>query len=164
MIQKMFIRVATGVLAIFWSASCSNTEPTSCSFTSAGAYDSIEWVGGRDHNGFARLEDTIAEADAEFYLDGEDMLKRQNSHEPPFLLPRSGGSKIDFSNSYTGFIVVQLHKLAQIEDVDLKVSRINDFFFSRGVDRVLVTGFRAMGRSVYSDKIRETNKPPHDTP
>jgi predicted AAA+ superfamily ATPase len=59
---------------------------------------------------------------------------------------------------YPGFVVVQLHKLAQIDEVESRVTRINEFFFGCGAERVLVTGFRGMGRSIYSDKIEKRRK------
>lgn len=110
-------------------------------FDQAGGYSLWDEPGA-----FRELEAEIRRADFEFHLDGDDQL-----------IPighSTGRNAPGHELRYPGFVVVQLHKLAQIRGVETKVRRVNGYFFGRGAQRVLVTGFAGSGRSIYSDKVR----------
>ena len=155
----MHFRILTIFSFVLWLASCHSAIPVAQLSTVSGPYDQIDGVGGRDDNRFALLEDVIARSNFEFYLDGDDRLLPADSKGRSLALPRTSSAGNRDHRHFPGFIVVQLHKLAQIDDVEDKVLRINDFFFSRGANRVLVTGFRGMGKSIYSDKIKKVFVP-----
>lgn len=143
-------------LTLHWLVSCQSASPVSES--RPGAYDGMEWIQGGDQAAFAALEEEIARADFEFHLDDEDrLLPAGRSTGPPLVLAPSRSSIIEGQGRFQGFVVVQLHKLAQIDDVEDRVARINEFFFGHGAGRVLVTGFRGFGRSIYADRMK---KPP----
>lgn len=128
--------------------------------TALGPYGNTEWVGGADDKGFTKLHEVIAQADFEFYLDDDDQLKPAGGlNKTTIRLPRSIGDKDTVHGRFPGFVVVQLHKLAQIDGVEERVARVNDYFFAEGAHRVLVTGFRGNGRAIYSDRIKKPNKP-----
>lgn len=163
LVERMYLRILTISSLVLWLASCHSTAPISQPSTASGPYDHIDWVGGRDDNGFTILEIVIARSDYEFHLDGDNRLLPADSKGRSLTLPRTSSAGNRDNRHFPGFVVVQLHKLAQIDDVEDKVLRINEFFFARGANRVLVTGFRGMGRSIYSDKIKKTNKASHLT-
>ena len=121
-----------------------------------GDYDGIAGTHLRDRAAFTALEEVIAGADFEFHLDDEDrLLPAGRSSGPPLVLPQSPSSIKKDRHRFQGFVVVQLYKLAQIDGVTDRVARINEFFFAHGADRVLVTGFRGFGRSIYSDRMKK---------
>lgn len=143
---------------------CQSTTLISKVETVSGAYGNTDWIGVSDRRGLDKLQQVIAAADYEFHLDDEGELEPVNgSHRRPFKLPRifmnGGGGQ----GQFPGFVVVQLHKLAQIDEVDAKVSCVNEFFFAQGADRVLVTGIRGSGRQIYSDRTKSDIKSAHST-
>lgn len=127
--------------------------------TSAGPYSGVDWVGLGEGADFENFENEIKKANFEFYLDDEDELECvQGPPQRPFKLPNGGGEVTNSEWVFSGFVVVQLHKLAQLDEVNLRVSRLNDFFFAHGAERLLVTGFRGFGRTIYSDQVKESEQ------
>lgn len=150
------------MLALILISGCQNTTLISKVETISGSYGNTDWVRGSDSTGFSKLEDVIAQADYEFYLDQDELLDPVNgSHKSPISLPRTTENVVEGRRAFPGFVVVQLHKLAQIDEVDARVMRVNQYFFAQGADRVLVTGFRGIGRQIYSDRIKKPNKMSH---
>ena len=145
-------------------AGCRSVSPTGYVELIPGRHDRVGFYSAFDDwRGFESLEKEIGEADFEFHLDEVDrLIPASGSSENSLLLPPSaaaGSEALTRSDrTFRGFVVVQLHKLAQIDSVEQKVSRVNDYFFSRGAQRVLITGFRGSGRAVYSDKVTKPNK------
>ena len=160
-------RIIPAFIALSMISGCRNTIVISEVATASGQYGKTEWVGFFDDQGVSKLHklhEVIEQADFEFYLDHDDQLEPvRGSHKQTIRLPRSIGDTDAGQERFTGFVVVQLHKLAQIEKLDERVSRVNQFFFAEGANRVLVTGFRASGRAIYSDRIKKPNKPAHPT-
>lgn len=147
------------VFALILISGCQSTTLISKVETISGSYGNTAWIGGADSTAFSKLENVIAQADYEFYLDQNEHLDPMHgSHMTPISLPRTIEHVVDGRRAFPGFVVVQLHKLAQIDDVDARVMRVNQYFFAQGADRVLVTGFRGFGRQIYSDKIKKPNK------
>lgn len=147
------------ILAAFLLVNCQTTSLTTQTEIAPGPYDRIEWISGRDEAGFLELQEEIDRANFEFHLDHEEkLIPADSSMGKELRLSRLVGVGIIDRRKFPGFVVVQLHKLAQIDDVESRVRRINEFFFAQGSERVLVTGFRGMGRSIYSDKIKKPNK------
>jgi hypothetical protein len=149
-----------GIIPVFIAmcliSGCQNTMVISQVTTASGPYGNTEWIGGADDKGFTKLHEVIAQAAFEFYLDDDDQLEPvRGINKTAIRLPRSIGDAATVQTRFPGFVVVQLHKLAQIEGVDERVARVNDYFFAAGAHRVLVTGFRGNGRAIYSDRIRK---------
>ena len=118
-----------------------------------------------DERELTTLEQDITKADYEYHYDGDNKLINLGRPPQPYdgvILTLNQPSGFSLNKDSSGFVVVQLHKLAQIDSVQSKVDRINEYFFTRGADRVLVTGFRGSGRQVYSDKdkVQHFSKPP----
>ena len=158
-------RTFSFVFALILISGCQSTTLISKVETISGSYGNADWIRGSDSTSFSKLEDVIAQADYEFYLDEDEQLDPVNgSHKTPILLPRTIEDVIEGRRAFPGFVVVQLHKLAQIDDVDARVIRANQYFFAQGADRVLVTGFRGSGRQIYSDRIKKPNKTRHSNP
>ena len=131
--------------------SCQSRQVTPA--LSSATYDGVRWISAFDQrDSFLRLEKEIERADFEFHLDGEEILLSQSKKYADFALPSLGDPLSRDSRFEDAFVVVQLRKLAQMEQVEKKVVRINAYFFFNGAKRVLVTGFRGSGRSIYSDK------------
>ena len=147
------------VFALILISGCHNTTLVSKVDTISGSYGNTDWIRGSDSTRFSKLENVIAQADYEFYLDQDERLDPVNgSHKTPIPLPRTIEDVVEGQRAFPGFVVVQLHKLAQIDEVDARVMRVNQYFFAQGADRVLVTGFRGFGRQIYSDRIKKPNK------
>lgn len=144
-------------IAIF--TGCQHTPPTTTRQFIPGEFGKIQGFSARtERASYHHLENVIESADFEFHLDDEDQLTASELN-PPGSFELLGHTSIDLKSGskkqFPGFVVVQLHKLAQIDDVKKRVARVNDFFFARDSSRVLVTGFRGMGKSIYSDKIKQ---------
>lgn len=155
-------RTFSFVFVLILISSCQNTTLISKVETISGHYGNTDWIKGSDSTSFSKLEDVIAQADYEFYLDQDDRLDPVNgSHKTPISLPRTIEDVVEGRRAFPGFVVVQLHKLAQIDEVDARVMRVNQCFFAKGADRVLVTGFRGFGRQIYSDRIKKPSKTSH---
>ena len=153
-------RTFSFVFALILISGCQNTTHISKVETIFGPYGNNDWIGGSDSTSFSKLEDAIAQADYEFHLDQDERLDPvKGFHGKPISLPRTMEDMVDGRRAFPGVVVVQLHKLAQIDEVDARVMRVNQYFFAQGADRVLVTGFRGFGRQIYSDRIRNPDKP-----
>jgi hypothetical protein len=152
-------RISPAFIALSLISGCQNTTIISQVATSSGPYGNTEWIGGADDKGFTKLHEVIAQAGFEFHFDDDDQLEPvRGLNKTTITLPRSVGDTATVQARFPGFVVVQLHKLAQIEGVDERVARVNDYFFAGGAHRVLVTGFRGNGRAIYSDRIKKPNK------
>jgi hypothetical protein len=151
-------RIFPILIAMALIAGCQNTILISQVATASGPYGNTHWI-GLDDKRFAKLHEVISQADFEFYLDDDDKLEPvHGSHKTTISLPRPIGNTVIEQGDFPGFVVVQQHKIAQIYDVDERVRHVNQFFFAKGADRVLVTGFRGSGRQIYSDRIKKPNK------
>jgi len=144
-------------------AGCRSVSPTGYVDLIPGRHDRVGFYSAFDDwRGFESLENEIGEADFEFHLDEQDrLIPASGSSENGLSLPPYSAMRHDAhvqrDRTCRGFVVVQFHKFAQIDAVEQKVSRVNDYFFSRGAQRVLVTGFRGSGRAIYSDKVTKPN-------
>lgn len=153
------MRIATLTLSSFLFMGCQSLKPFSeYSQVSAATYDDVKWVSAFNQKGeFLSLYKDIERADFEFHLNGEENLLSQRKEGVDFLLPKRRANSSSNKLFYDAFIVVQFHKVAQLAQVDEKVSRVNAYFFSSGAKRVLITGLRGSGVSIYSDKISKSN-------
>ena len=164
----MNLRPLISLLAMTLFTGCQHTQPTITRQFIPGEFEKIQGFSARtERASYVHLENVIESADFEFHLDHEDQLSSSelNPHESFELFRHTSiGLNSGSKKQFPGFVVVQLHKLAQIDDVEDRVARVNDFFFARGSTRVLVTGFRGMGKSIYSDKVKISSRPDHETP
>jgi len=114
------------------------------------------FYGGFQHSEkeWCALQKDIAKADHNYDHSGElrSSGDKPSPHAGINVFQANPQSKIIKDSK--GFVVVQLSKAEQVESIRLKVSKLNDFFFTRGADRVLITGYRGSGTRVYSDKSK----------
>ena len=156
-----------GVAAIAVFSGCHNSAPMIDNAFQPGEFAETGGISAfKDPVEYDKLDAAIKSADFEFHLDERDRLTSMipspsDSFEKYRHIAFNLGSPSTDGQQFPGFVVVQLHKLAQVDAVDHRVNQVNAFFFSRGSSRVLVTGFRGWGRSIYSDKFAQQDEADH---
>ena len=125
----------------------------------------------RDDDGqLTKLWDELGKADHNLEYFGNDELwvgiGAENDEAIDLVThPLSKLSHYFKTQKHKGLVVVMFHKNAPSKKTRKEaVAELNKFFFSRGYQRVILTGAHSIGTYVYSDKTAAEQKMENPTP